>query len=113
MNRTFGRVKCPVFGLIILIHCSVIIYTWFEKRCKPLIGKLDIFESEVEALHEIAAEYLELGVAVPGHCIISPQSVIVTEAKRIETRLLIEAVAVGCAGFIPPGLIALILNMIH
>jgi hypothetical protein len=54
-----------------------------------------------------------LGVAVPGHCIISPQSVIVTEAKRIETRLLIEAVAVGCAGFIPPGLIALILNMIH
>ena len=59
------------------------------------------------------AEYLQMGVAVPGHCIVSPQSAIVTEAKRIETRLMIELVAIGCAGFIPPGLIALLINMIH
>tara|TARA_B110000003_G_C16590976_1_gene511806 strand:+ start:1101 stop:1433 length:333 start_codon:yes stop_codon:yes gene_type:complete len=108
-----GSGFATMFVVVLLIHVSIIVYTWIEKRCKPILVKLDLFESEVETLHAIAAEYLQMGVAVPGHCIVSPQSAIVTEAKRIETRLMIELVAIGCAGFIPPGLIALLINMIH
>lgn len=102
-----------MFVIIVLTHVSIMVYAWVEKRCKPILDKLDIFQSETETLHSIAAEYLEMGIAVPGHCIVSPQSVIVTEAKRIETRLMIELVAVGCAGFIPPGVVALLINMFH
>lgn len=102
-----------MFVFIILVHVLIMMYAWVEKRFKPVLAKLNLFQSETEILHTIAAEYLDLGIAVPGHCIVSPQSVIVVEAKRIETRLVIEFFAVGLAGFIPPGLIALLINMLH
>ena len=98
--------------ILFLSHIGLVVYAWVEKRCKPLLSKLRFFESEVETLHRIANEYAGLGIIVPGQCIVSPQSVVVVETKRIQTRLVIEMVAVGCAGMIPSGLIALILQML-
>jgi hypothetical protein len=98
--------------ILFLSHIGIVVYAWIEKRCKPILSKLKFFESEVERLHEIANEYGELGIIVPGQCIVSPQSVVVVETKRIQTRLMIEMIAVGCAGMIPSGLIALILQML-
>tara|TARA_B110000459_G_scaffold2573_2_gene2917 strand:- start:19 stop:351 length:333 start_codon:yes stop_codon:yes gene_type:complete len=98
---------------IFLIHIGIGIYAWFEKRWKPVLSRLTLFEDETEILHSIALEYIEIGVAVPGLCLVSPQSAIVTEAKRIETRMLVELIAVGCAGFIPSGFIALLFSLLQ
>ena len=54
-----GSGFATMFVVVLLIHVSIIVYTWIEKRCKPILVKLDLFESEVETLHAIAAEYLQ------------------------------------------------------
>ncbi len=101
-----------IMVILFLSHVGIIVYAWVERRCKPLLSKLKFFESEVETLHNIANEYADLGIIVPGQCIVSPQSVVVVETKRIQTRLVIEMVAVGCAGMIPSGLIAFIFSVL-
>jgi hypothetical protein len=97
--------------ILLCVHVGISVFAWFESRYKPLLNKLNLYQDEVETLHEVAKEYIDLGIMIPSECIFTPQSVLVVEAKRIQTRLFIELVAVGCAGMIPSGLIALIVRI--
>ena len=98
-----------IIVLILVIHISIAVLTWFGSRYRPLMQKLSHMESESERLHSIGSKYHYL-IDVPQELLGSPQLIIVKETKKMEARLMIEACLVTISGMIPSGIIAIMFN---
>jgi heme/copper-type cytochrome/quinol oxidase subunit 2 len=96
--------------LILILHVSIAVITWFDNRYRPLMKKFSKMENDSERLHSIGKKYEHL-VDVPQEFLESPKLIVVKEAKKVELRLMIEACLVTVSGIIPSGVIALMYGL--
>ena len=92
---------------LVILHVSIAIFTWMEKRYMPLLQKITDHETLTMKLNKIGQKYQEIGIEVPQEFLQCP-SLLVREAKRMELRLSIEVILVSLAGVIPPGVLVVI-----
>ena len=98
-----------IIATILVLHVVIMVLTWFSNRCKPMIEKFTIMRGETISLHKIAKRY-EGKIEVPQDLLSPPQSKLIKEAKKVESRLLLEGFLVVISGMVPSGLFALYLN---
>ena len=98
-----------IIATILVLHVVIMVLTWFSNRCKPMIEKFTIMRGETISLHKIAKRY-EGKIEVPQDLLSPPQSKLIKEAKKVESRLLLEGFIVVISGMVPSGLFALYLN---
>lgn len=92
---------------LVILHVSIAIFTWMEKRYMPLLQKITDRETLTMKLNKIGEQYQKIGIEVPQEFLQCP-SLIVREAKRMELRLSIEVILVSLAGIIPPGVLVVV-----
>ena len=97
-----------VFCLIVL-HVSIVVFSWMENRYMPLIQKITDKETLTMKLNQIGNQYCQLGIEVPQEFLQCP-SLLVREAKRMEIRLMIEMALISLAGTIPSGILVVIFS---
>jgi hypothetical protein len=98
MNNSFASVLTLVF----LLQALVYFWAWVEKRLKPVMTKFKLIEHDVQILHEIGVRYAQRGIFVPEQILQEPRSQLLTEIKRLESRLILELCLLTLAGLIPP-----------
>ena len=98
-----------IIATILVLHVVIMVLTWFSNMCKPMIEKFTIMRGETISLHRIAKRY-EGKIEVPQDLLSPPQSKLIKEAKKVESRLLLEGFLVVISGMVPSGLFALYLN---
>ena len=98
MNNSFASVLTLVF----LLQALVYFWAWVEKRLKPVMTKFKLIEHDVLVLHEIGVKYAQRGIFVPEQILQEPRSQLLTEIKRLESRLILELCLLTLAGLIPP-----------
>tara|TARA_Y100001980_G_C14440614_1_gene226804 strand:- start:192 stop:512 length:321 start_codon:yes stop_codon:yes gene_type:complete len=94
---------------VLVIHVAIMVLTWFSNRCKPMLDRFTIMRSETIDLHKVAKRYEKL-LEVPQVLLVAPQLKIINEAKKVESRLILEGFLVILSGMIPSGLIAIYFN---
>ena len=90
-----------ILGLILLIQIFVYIWAFIENRFKPKIAQFKLIEADKIKLHRIGMEYHARGINVPNQILEEPRSKLITEAKRLEFRLIFELCLLTIAGSIP------------
>jgi len=89
-------------AVILFLQAFIFIWTWVEKRLKPMMVKFHIIEDDVFKLHEIGNKYASMGLCVPEEILTEPSSQVLTHVRRIETRMIFELISIVLASLIPP-----------
>ena len=95
---------------LLVLHVGIAFITWFDNRYKPVLAKLLRLKEDADKIHKLAIHYHSIGVNIPDNLLVPPRSMILTEAKKMELRLMIEMMLVGLVGSIPTGALAMALS---
>ena len=99
-----------LMGLLLLLHSFVLVFSWLEKRLRPMMLRIGLINDEVQHLHQMAMTYHKMGVHV-ADCLREPPSLIpVDEARLLERRLFLECIAVSIGAMLPSGLFIAVSN---
>lgn len=90
-----------LFTVLFGVHIALGVVTYVERRLKPLMASLRIWETNTCSIVLIAKHYDTLGMRVPDQLLIEPDSVLTSMLRRLEARVSLEVAAVLFVALIP------------
>lgn len=94
-----------LFTVLFGLHLALGLVAYVERRLKPLMALLRIWETNTCSLTLIAKHYDGLGLRVPDELLIEPDSVLTSMLRRLEARVSLEVAAVLFVALIPSSLL--------
>ena len=94
-----------LFTVLFGLHLALGLVAYFERRLKPLMAMLRIWETNTCSLVLMAKHYDALGLRVPDQLLIEPDSVLTSVLRRLQARVSLEVAAVLFVALIPSGVL--------
>ena len=90
-----------LFAVLFGLHLALGLVAYFERRLKPLMALLQIWQTNTCSLVLIAKHYDALGLRVPDQLLVEPDSALTSMLRRLEARVSLEVAAVLFVALIP------------